>query len=39
MKDEVINEILRLEGGYVSDPADYGGETNQESADCSRKDY
>jgi len=28
MKDEVINEILRLEGGYVNDPSDSGGETN-----------
>lgn len=28
MKDETINEIIRVEGGYVNDPADSGGETN-----------
>lgn len=25
--DEMINEIIRVEGGYVNDPADLGGET------------
>lgn len=27
-KNEVINHILHVEGGYVNDPADSGGETN-----------
>lgn len=26
--DDIINEIIRVEGGYVNDPADSGGETN-----------
>lgn len=28
IKDKVINEILNVEGGYVNDPGDSGGETN-----------
>lgn len=28
MKDKIINEIIRVEGGYVNDPRDSGGETN-----------
>lgn len=28
MKTRIINEILRVEGGYVNDPSDSGGETN-----------
>lgn len=28
VKDEIINQILAVEGGYVNDPADSGGETN-----------
>lgn len=28
MKENIINEIIRVEGGYVNDPADSGGETN-----------
>lgn len=28
MKEQIINEIIRVEGGYVNDPADSGGETN-----------
>ncbi len=28
MKDRIINEIIRIEGGYVNDPSDSGGETN-----------
>ena len=28
MKDQIINEIIRVEGGYVNDPSDSGGETN-----------
>jgi lysozyme family protein len=28
LKHEIITEILRVEGGYVNDPADSGGETN-----------
>ena len=28
IKEEVINEIIRVEGGYVDDPDDSGGETN-----------
>ncbi len=28
MKDAIINEIIRVEGGYVNDPNDSGGETN-----------
>lgn len=27
-KDKIINEIIRVEGGYVNDPRDSGGETN-----------
>lgn len=27
-RDEVINKIIKIEGGYVNDPADSGGETN-----------
>lgn len=27
-RDSIINEIIRVEGGYVNDPADSGGETN-----------
>jgi lysozyme family protein len=27
-KARIINEILRVEGGYVNDPSDSGGETN-----------
>lgn len=27
-KERIINEIIRVEGGYVNDPADSGGETN-----------
>jgi len=27
-KTQIINEILRIEGGYVNDPSDSGGETN-----------
>ena len=28
MKAKIINEIIRVEGGYVNDPLDSGGETN-----------
>lgn len=28
LRDKVINEIIRIEGGYVNDPSDSGGETN-----------
>ena len=28
LKEKVINEIIRIEGGYVNDPSDSGGETN-----------
>jgi Putative secretion activating protein len=28
MKNHIINEIIRVEGGYVNDPNDSGGETN-----------
>lgn len=28
LKDRIINEIIRVEGGYVNDPRDSGGETN-----------
>lgn len=28
LKREIIDEIIRVEGGYVNDPADSGGETN-----------
>lgn len=28
MKNRIINEIIRVEGGYVNDPRDSGGETN-----------
>lgn len=28
MKNEIINEMIRVEGGYVNDPDDSGGETN-----------
>jgi len=28
MKNRIINEIIRVEGGYVNDPSDSGGETN-----------
>ena len=28
LKDQIIDEIIRKEGGYVNDPADSGGETN-----------
>lgn len=28
MKELIINEIIRVEGGYVNDPSDSGGETN-----------
>lgn len=28
MKEDIINEIIRVEGGYVNDPSDSGGETN-----------
>ena len=28
MKQRVINKIIEVEGGYVNDPADSGGETN-----------
>ena len=28
MKERIINEIIRVEGGYVNDPKDSGGETN-----------
>lgn len=28
MKESIINEIIRVEGGYVNDPRDSGGETN-----------
>jgi len=28
MKERVINQIIKVEGGYVNDPADSGGETN-----------
>lgn len=28
MKERIINEIIRAEGGYVNDPSDSGGETN-----------
>jgi len=27
-KNDIINEIIRVEGGYVNDPSDSGGETN-----------
>ena len=26
--DQIIDEVIRVEGGYVNDPADSGGETN-----------
>lgn len=28
MKTQVISEIIRIEGGYINDPSDSGGETN-----------
>ena len=28
LKEEIINGIIKIEGGYVNDPADSGGETN-----------
>lgn len=28
LKDQVINQIIQIEGGYVNDPSDSGGETN-----------
>lgn len=28
MKERIINEIIRVEGGYINDPSDSGGETN-----------
>ena len=28
LKNEIINHIIELEGGYVNDPSDSGGETN-----------
>lgn len=28
MKSRIISEIIRVEGGYVNDPSDSGGETN-----------
>lgn len=28
MKERIINEIIRVEGGHVNDPSDSGGETN-----------
>jgi len=28
LKQETIDEIIRIEGGYVNDPSDSGGETN-----------
>ncbi len=28
LKEKIINEIIRVEGGYVNDPADSGGATN-----------
>ncbi len=28
MRDEIINDIINVEGGYVDDPSDSGGETN-----------
>ena len=28
LKDETINQIIAIEGGYVNDPKDSGGETN-----------
>ena len=28
MKTKIINEIIGVEGGYVNDPSDSGGETN-----------
>lgn len=28
MKSEIINQIIEVEGGYVNDPQDSGGETN-----------
>jgi len=28
LKEKIINEIIRVEGGYVNDPSDSGGETN-----------
>lgn len=28
MKERIINEIIRIEGGYTNNPADSGGETN-----------
>lgn len=28
LKDKIINDIIRVEGGYVNDPSDSGGETN-----------
>jgi len=27
-KDDMINDIIKVEGGYVNDPSDSGGETN-----------
>jgi len=28
LRDKMINEVIRLEGGYSNNPADSGGETN-----------
>ena len=28
LKEQIINEIIRVEGGYKNDPSDSGGETN-----------
>ena len=28
MKERIINEIIRVEGGYVNNPSDSGGGTN-----------
>ena len=28
LKEQIINEIIEIEGGYINDPSDSGGETN-----------
>lgn len=28
LKDDIINDIIRVEGGYINDPSDSGGATN-----------
>jgi len=39
LKDELIQEVIAIEGGYINDPRDSGGETNYGITATTAKEY